>query len=56
MILLAGQTARDPSTFGPPFGVPRTDQRAMVVVWRDPVADANGRHPCFVRWFTWLEK
>ncbi len=56
LILLAGQTARDPSTFGPPFGVPRTDQRAMAVVWRDPVADANGRHPCFVRWFTWLTK
>jgi hypothetical protein len=56
LILLAGQTANDPSTFGPPWGVPRTDQRAMAVVWRDPVADANGHHRSFVRWFDWLEK
>lgn len=56
LILLAAQTANDPTTFGPPFGVPRTDQRAMAVVWRDPVADANGNHRSFVRWFTWLKK
>ncbi len=34
----------------------RVEQRALAVVWRDPVADADGHHPSYIRWFTWLEK
>lgn len=58
VILLAGRTADDPYTYGDPAagGDYKSDQRALAVVWRDPVPDANGRHPSFVRWFTWLEK
>lgn len=43
-ILLAGKS---------PIAV---EQRALALVWRDPVPDANGHHPSFIRWFTWLEK
>ncbi|MGD9873068.1 MAG: hypothetical protein AB7T27_02245 [Kiritimatiellia bacterium] len=30
------------------------EQRAVAVVWRDPVADDSGKHPCFVRFFKLL--
>lgn len=30
------------------------EQRAVAVVWRDPVADSTGRHPTFVRFFKLL--
>jgi len=53
LILLAAQTVTDPERYG---SVPRTDQRALAVVWRDPLPDSDGHHPCFVRWFTWLKK
>ena len=57
LILLAAQTANNPETFGPPDGVARTDQRAMAIVWRDPIPDpTTHEHKCFVRWFTWLQK
>lgn len=32
------------------------EQRALAVVWRDPIADSTGRHPSYIRWFTWLEE
>jgi len=32
------------------------EQRALAVVWRDPIADSNGLHPSYIRWFTWLEE
>ena len=32
----------------------RAEQRALVVVWRDPYPDSAGRHPTFVRYFKWL--
>ncbi|MCX8109273.1 MAG: hypothetical protein N3G20_10765 [Verrucomicrobiae bacterium] len=51
-IIIAGQTAHDPNR----YDVPKTDQRALAIVWRDPVKNKQGRHPCFIRWFTWLEK
>ena len=31
-----------------------SEQRAVAVVWRDPMADATGRHPTFVRFFKLL--
>jgi hypothetical protein len=49
-ILLAAQTALTPEEYGPI----RAEQQALAIVWRDPYPDASGRHPCFVRWFTWL--
>jgi hypothetical protein len=30
-------------------------QYCMAIVWRDPVADKDGHHPCFIREVTWLE-
>jgi hypothetical protein len=30
-------------------------RRAIAVVWRDPFPDADGKHPCFVQAFRWLE-
>lgn len=30
------------------------EQRALVVVWRDPFPNAQGRHDSFVRFFRWL--
>lgn len=33
----------------------RGRQRALAVVWRDPVANAQGLHDCFVRLFKWLD-
>lgn len=29
-------------------------KRALAFVWRDPVADADGHHHCFVQFFKWL--
>ncbi|MGQ9661015.1 MAG: hypothetical protein ACUVWX_01600 [Kiritimatiellia bacterium] len=51
-IIIAGQTAYDPNR----YDAPKTDQRALAIVWRDPVKNKQGRHPYFIRWFTWLEK
>jgi len=31
-----------------------TKQVCMAIVWRDPVADDKGDHPCFIREFVWL--
>ncbi len=33
----------------------RGRQRAMAIVWRDPVANTLGLHDCFVQHFQWLE-
>ena len=44
LILLAGKS---------PIAV---EQRALAIVWRDPIPDSSGRHPSFIRWFTWLEE
>ncbi len=46
-IILAAQATDNSDTV---FG----EQRAVAVVWRDPVPDADGRHPCFVRFFKLL--
>lgn len=35
-------------------GEVRAEQKAVAVVWRDPVKDATGRNPTFVRFFRWL--
>ncbi len=32
------------------------EQRALAIVWRDPLPTASGQHRSFIRWFTWLEK
>jgi hypothetical protein len=48
-VILAAQ-ALDPS------GGVAAEQRAVAVVWRDPVANANGHHPAFVRFFQWLNE
>lgn len=44
LVLLAGKS---------PIAV---EQRALAIVWRDPIPDSSGRHPSFIRWFTWLEE
>jgi len=33
----------------------RGRQRALALVWRDPVANAQGLHDCFVQHFQWLD-
>ena len=33
----------------------RGRQRAVALVWRDPVANAQGLHDCFIRQFQWLD-
>jgi len=30
-------------------------RRAIAQVWRDPFPDEDGMHPCFVRYFKWLD-
>jgi len=45
-VLLAAQVYDGDAVFA--------EQRAVAVVWRDPVPDADGRHPCFVRFFKLL--
>jgi len=46
-ILMAAQVVDDSDTVF-------AEQRAVAVVWRDPMADATGRHPTFVRFFKLL--
>ncbi|MDA3797591.1 MAG: hypothetical protein PF692_00715 [Kiritimatiellae bacterium] len=32
----------------------RSKQICLAIVWRDPVPDEDGRHPCFIRELVWL--
>jgi hypothetical protein len=34
---------------------PTAEKRALAVLWRDPILDADGEHPCFVRFLKWID-